>query len=277
MGVNTVQRMDVGGAAKFWTVYPWMPCRFGTGLSSGAHSTALVPGMFSWRMLGCMRDSNIGIHVRRLSCESGLNLEVPMRGDTIFAPATGTGNAALSICRISGPHTEEVVLALCGDRNSGGGRIKQQASRKRARGASVRVVTLRHPLSGQTLDNCLLLQWAHGSGFTGEAAAEFHLHGGTGVMDGVLAALREFEFTRPALPGEFTQRALLNGRLSASAAEAVGGCSVFCVVTVPTYYAGELCRANSAASVQLGLRALRGEADTVMSAWREQLLRVRVC
>jgi tRNA modification GTPase len=125
--------------------------------------------------------------------------------DTIFAVATGAGQAALAVVRISGPQSEAAVCAL----------IRRPVPA--ARRASLRRLL---DAAGETLDQALVI-WMPGPGsYTGEDGAELHVHGGAAVIDGVAAALTGLGL-RPAEPGEFTRRAFLNGRLALTEAEAV--------------------------------------------------------
>ena len=122
--------------------------------------------------------------------------------DTIFAPASGAGRAAVAVVRISGPATRDAVEALAGPLPP-------------ARVATLR--PLRH--GGEVLDRALVLWFAGPASFTGEDAAEFQLHGGRAVVAAVLRALAAIPGCRPAEPGEFTRRAFLNGKMDLGAVE----------------------------------------------------------
>jgi tRNA modification GTPase len=124
--------------------------------------------------------------------------------DTIFALASGGARAALSVLRLSGPGSAALLRALAGDLPA-----PRRASLRRLRDAS-----------GEVLDEALVL-WFPGPGsYTGEDAAELHLHGGRAVLEGVSAALVAGG-ARPAEPGEFTRRAFLNNRMDLTAAEGI--------------------------------------------------------
>ena len=88
----------------------------------------------------------------------------------------------------------------------------------RERLASVRRV--RHPHTGDELDEALALWFAGPRSSTGEDTLELHLHGGRAVVSGVLEALGALEGFRPAHAGEFTMRALQNGKLDLTQARA---------------------------------------------------------
>ncbi|WP_297507082.1 tRNA uridine-5-carboxymethylaminomethyl(34) synthesis GTPase MnmE [uncultured Caulobacter sp.] len=123
--------------------------------------------------------------------------------DTIFAPATAAGRAAVAVVRISGPKSVTVIEALAG-----------RAPAPRV--ASLR--TLRH--GGKAIDEALVLRFAGPASFTGEDSAEFHVHGGRAVVEALMAALADLGL-RLAEPGEFTRRAFENGKLDLAQAEGV--------------------------------------------------------
>ncbi len=128
-------------------------------------------------------------------------------GETIFAQATARGRAGVAVVRVSGPKALEAVALLAGG-------IAPD------RTATVR--WLSDPRSGERLDQALLLGFAGPHSFTGEDVAELQLHGSPAAVGGVLDALGAVEGLRLAEPGEFTRRALLNGRLDLSQVEGLG-------------------------------------------------------
>ena len=120
--------------------------------------------------------------------------------DTIYALATARGRAGVSVIRLSGPRAHEVVADLTGRALPG---LRQAALR--------RIVW-----QGEELDEGLVLLFGAGQSFTGEAVAELQLHGSVAVVAAVLRALSVQSGLRLAEAGEFTRRALENGRLGAS-------------------------------------------------------------
>jgi tRNA modification GTPase len=124
--------------------------------------------------------------------------------DTIFAPATAAGRAAIAVVRISGPDAGRALAALAGRRPS-----PRRASLRRLRDAA-----------GDAIDEAMVL-WFPGPGsYTGEDVAELHLHGGQAVVGRVVGALAALGL-RLADPGEFTRRAFEAGRVSLDQAEGV--------------------------------------------------------
>ena len=158
--------------------------------------------------------------------------------DTIFALATGAGQAALAVMRMSGPASGGMLDSLC-------------QRRPAPRRAVLR--TLRTPC-GMSLDRALVL-WMPGPGsYTGEDTAELFLHGGRAVAEGVADALVGLG-ARPAEAGEFTRRAVRNGRLGLTEAEAVV----------------DLVEAETAAQRDQALRQLDGELGRLYKGWAERL------
>lgn len=133
----------------------------------------------------------------------------PFPADTIAALATAPGRGAVALLRVSGPQAREVVARLAPALGEVPPRRVQ------------RLLALRHPDTGELLDRGLVTWFAGPASYTGEDTAEIATHGGLLtpqlVLDALLAA-----GARPAEPGEFTRRAVLNGRLDLLQAEAVG-------------------------------------------------------
>ena len=124
--------------------------------------------------------------------------------ETIFAPATAAGRAAVAVVRISGPQSKAVVEVLASPLPP-----PRRAALRRLKDAI-----------GAVLDEALVL-WLPGPGsFTGEDSAELHLHGGRASVEAVTGALAALGL-RLAEPGEFSRRAFQNGKLDLTQAEAI--------------------------------------------------------
>ena len=131
--------------------------------------------------------------------------------DTIAAIATGAQVAAIGIIRKSGPEALPIVDRLF--RPASGRLMSEYEYRKLVYGRLT-------DLSGDLLDLCLCTVSHAPHSYTGEDTAELQCHGSPTVLR---AALEELFHAgaRQALPGEFTKRAFLNGRMELSSAEAV--------------------------------------------------------
>lgn len=159
--------------------------------------------------------------------------------DTIFAPATAPGRAAVAVVRLSGPRAGEALSALAGRRPA-----PRRAALRR----------LRAP-DGALLDEALVLWMPGPASYTGEDSAELHLHGGPAVVAGVLEALAALGL-RLAEPGEFTRRAFENGRLDLAQAEGVA----------------DLIEAETEAQRRQALDQLGGALGRARDAWRSDLV-----
>ena len=160
--------------------------------------------------------------------------------DTIFALASARGKAGVGVIRLSGPQSWAAVRQLCG-----------QLPRPRI--ASLRRIAL----AGETLDEAIVIVFAKGASFTGEEAAELHVHGATATIAAVLRALSDFPDLRMAEPGEFTRRALENGRLDLAQVEGLA----------------DLIEAETEAQRKQALRVLSGAVGAKAEAWRRDLIR----
>jgi tRNA modification GTPase len=122
---------------------------------------------------------------------------------TIFAVSSGRPPAAIAVVRVSGPHAFVAAQALAGPLPA-----PRHASLRGLRDAG-----------GALLDRALVIVFPGPNTATGEDLVEFHCHGGRAVIAAVEQALSAVAGLRPAEPGEFTRRALTNGRIDLTEAE----------------------------------------------------------
>lgn len=143
------------------------------------------------------------------------------RPDTIAALATPPGVGATALVRLSGPAAADVLRGLLRRPKTGG---SAAPARREAElpGRAARLRPLFDPVSGETLDRALVAFFKAPASYTGEDVAEISTHGGYLVPASVLEACAALG-ARLARPGEFTQRAYLNGKLDLAQAEAVAG------------------------------------------------------
>ncbi len=156
-----------------------------------------------------------------------------MDADTIFAVASGAGQAAIAVMRLSGPDSRRILAALCG------------------RVPPPRRLSLRRL---GDIDEATVAWLPSPGSYTGEDSAEFFLHGGRAVLTGIADALVALG-ARPAEPGEFTRRAFLNGRMDLTEAEAVH----------------DLIAAETEAQRRQALRQLDGALGTLYGGWADRL------
>ena len=134
-----------------------------------------------------------------------------MKQDTIAAMATPAVSSAIGILRLSGPRAVETASACF--RPAAGNRLEDHPAHKLVYGSLL-------DAQGEVIDQ-VLCTYSRGPGsYTGEDTAELQCHGSPMVLTLALEALFA-QGARQAGPGEFTQRAFLNGRLDLAQAEAV--------------------------------------------------------
>jgi tRNA modification GTPase len=161
--------------------------------------------------------------------------------ETIFALSSGAGRAGVAVIRISGSGARAALAALAR-------RVPPPRLATR--------VELRDPDSAMPLDDALIL-WFPGPGsYTGEDVAEMHVHGGVAVVAAVLDALGRRPGLRVALPGEFTRRAFLSGKLDLTEAEGLI----------------DLIDAETEAQRRQALRQKDGRLGRLYDGWRDRLI-----
>lgn len=165
-----------------------------------------------------------------------------MQRDTIFAPSTAPGRAGIAVLRVSGPAAKIAVEKLSG----GAPPSPKHAVLKAFRDAR-----------GEIIDRGLLLWFEGPNSFSGEDIAEFHVHGGRAVVDAMLDALSAVDGLRPAEAGEFTRRAVENGKLDLTQAEALA----------------DLIDAQTDAQRKQALGQYGGALTALYEGWRTGLIR----
>ena len=160
--------------------------------------------------------------------------------DTIVAPATPVGRSALAIVRIDGPLSGLILQSLSG--------VVPDVRH-------VALVDLRH--HGQHIDQCIAVRYEAPHSFTGNDLVELTLHGSPVAIESVVRAAVAFG-ARFAEPGEFTERAVLNGKLDLVQAESIA----------------DLINSRTALQAKVSLGNLEGSLSRKASAIREALLHV---
>jgi len=164
--------------------------------------------------------------------------------DTIAAIATPPGEGGIAVIRISGPES----IPIAASRFAGKDDLRDAASHT-AHFGEIRSA------SGISIDQVVALVFRAPHSYTGEDIVELSCHGGTLVTRRVLEAVLAAG-ARHAKPGEFTQRAFLNGKLDLSQAEAVA----------------DLIHAHSDAAHRASLDQLRGSVLRSVEQMRAQLI-----
>ena len=164
-----------------------------------------------------------------------------MNNDTICAPTTATGGA-IAMIRISGPQSMEVLSAI----------FSKDLSEAQPNTVHYGFI-LSH--KKETIDEVMASIFRAPHSYTGEDCVELSCHGSRYIINKVLELLVE-NGCRMAAPGEFTQRAFLNGKMDLSQAEAVA----------------DLIASESASAHRMAMNQLRGEFSSELANLRQQLL-----
>lgn len=163
--------------------------------------------------------------------------------DTIFALSSGRPPSGVAVIRLSGPHVRAALQAIVGGVPP-------------ARAATLRAFRAE---DGSVIDRGLALFFPGPASFTGEDCAEFQLHGGRAVVEGILGALTGMNGFRPAEAGEFTRRAFLNGKMDLVEAEALA----------------DLIAAETEAQRRFAVASAHGAQSALYAGWRKRILHGR--
>jgi tRNA modification GTPase len=166
----------------------------------------------------------------------------PAATDTIFARASGAGRAGIAVFRVSGPQARAIAELL---------------SKRRVKPRRPTLAALVDPESGEEIDRGLVLLFEGPASFTGEDVAEFHLHGSRAV-EAAFAEAAARAGARPAEAGEFTRRALLNGKLDLAQVEALA----------------DLIDAETSQQRKQALGQFEGRLSALAEGWRGRLIAV---
>ena len=165
--------------------------------------------------------------------------------DTICAPATIPGTGAISVIRVSGPEALEIAdKVVCCRR----GTISE------AKGYTIKFGTVRNA-SGELIDEVLVSVFRAPHSYTGENSVEISCHASSFIVSALIDLLLEAG-ARAAEPGEFTQRAYLNGKMDLAQAEAVA----------------DVIASQNAAAHRVAFKQMKGGFSNELRGMRSELL-----
>ena len=162
--------------------------------------------------------------------------------DTIVALATPPGRGGIGVIRVSGPASRGIAHAITG----------HPLEPRHAHFTAFR------DADGQVMDTGIALLFAAPGSFTGEDVLEIHGHGSPVMLDLIMARLLALG-ARPARPGEFSQRAFLNGKLDLLQAEAIA----------------DLINSATEEAARSAQRTLQGDFSAAVNALADDLVAVR--
>ncbi|MBY5408793.1 tRNA uridine-5-carboxymethylaminomethyl(34) synthesis GTPase MnmE [Rhizobium leguminosarum] len=163
--------------------------------------------------------------------------------DTIYALSSGALPSGVSVIRISGPLTKDILVRLIG-------------SVPPVRQASYRTIWTRND---QPIDSGLVLFFPAPNSFTGEDVAELHVHGSRAVLAALFHALSDIPGVRMAVEGEFSRRAFENGKLDLVEVEGLA----------------DLIGAETEMQRRLAVEHSAGGLSILYDSWAERLTRAR--
>ncbi|WP_221101798.1 tRNA uridine-5-carboxymethylaminomethyl(34) synthesis GTPase MnmE [Rhizobium binae] len=166
-----------------------------------------------------------------------------MLNDTIYALSSGAPPSGVSVIRVSGPLTREILVQLVG-------------SVPVARMASYRTIRTRYD---QPIDSGLVLFFPGPHSFTGEDAAELQIHGSKAVLAALFRELGDIPGVRMAIEGEFSRRAFENGKLDLVEIEGLA----------------DLIGAETEMQRRLAVEQSAGGVSAIYDSWAERLTRSR--
>src|SRR6202048_2652154 len=162
------------------------------------------------------------------------------REQTIFALSSGRPPTAIAIVRVSGPQAARALELVAGRLPA-----PRMATRAMLRDAN-----------RQPIDDAVVLWFPGPASATGEDVAEFHIHGGRAVLAALFAALSALAGGRGGGPGGFSRRALADGKLDLTEAEALD----------------DLIHADTDRQRRQALRQLKGLLGDRARDWRARII-----
>ncbi|KAF7492932.1 tRNA modification GTPase GTPBP3 [Sarcoptes scabiei] len=179
-----------------------------------------------------------------------INRGVQSIASTIFALSTNikSSGSAIAVIRVSGSETLNVIDLI----TNGNSSIHKRNPRKAF------LHDYLDPKTNQLIDNGMILWFPKPKSYTGEDLAEFHVHGSHAVIRKMLSVLSEIRGLRPAVQGEFTKRALINGKLELVQAEGIR----------------DLIDAQTDNQRRRALSGLYGNLNKIFNDWRFEIIKI---
>ncbi len=165
--------------------------------------------------------------------------------DTIFAKSSAPGKCGVALFRISGPKAFSTIKLLC-----------QKIDQTEPRFLYIR--KFYHPIHGGMIDEGMFSYFPAPRSFTGEDVVELYLHGGVAITKIITSVILDIPGVRLAEPGEFTKRAVLNGKIDLISAEGLA----------------DLIDAETEIQHRQAIRQFSGELENLYSQWRQKLIKI---
>ncbi len=163
---------------------------------------------------------------------------------TIYALSSGLGTSGISVIRVSGPETKEVIAKL----TNGVFPKTREATLKKINKIN----------TNDLIDEGIIIWFPGPQSYTGEDMAEFHVHGSRSVVEAIHQSISKIENCRLAEPGEFTKIAFQNGTINLLKAESIA----------------DLISSETEIQRQQAIKVMSGKHSEVYNSWREILLKI---
>ena len=163
---------------------------------------------------------------------------------TIYALSSGLGTSGISVIRVSGPETKEVIAKL----TNGVFPKTREATLKKINKIN----------TNDLIDEGIIIWFPGPQSYTGEDMAEFHVHGSRSVVEAIHQSISKSENCRLAEPGEFTKIAFQNGTINLLKAESIA----------------DLISSETEIQRQQAITVMSGKHSEVYNSWREILLKI---
>ena len=200
----------------------------------------------SWEGFGCKgMKMGIwkGIRIWKESCL--FSTKVGKENSTIFALSSGSGTCGVNVVRVSGPQSHSILKNLLGEEES----FPKQTNKLYLR----RVYEVEEEnKKREMLDKCFVVKFDGPKSFTGEDSFELHLHGSESVLIDCFSSLEKLG-ARQAVAGEFSRRALQNGKIDLIELEALS----------------DLISSQTSQQRKQSLRQLEGELGLLYKKWTQ--------
>lgn len=167
-----------------------------------------------------------------------------MSKNTIFALSSAPGKAGISIYRISGPRSLEIIKNLAGN--------KDYVPRK------LYNATLINPETQEEIDDAMICYFKAPMSFTGEDVVEIYCHGSIAVGSILTETILKMDDVRYAIGGEFSRRAVLNGKMDLLSAEGLM----------------DLINSETTLQKRQALKQMNGGLSEETNKWRTQIIKI---
>ena len=163
---------------------------------------------------------------------------------TIYALSSGSGISGISVIRVSGPETKNIIHSLT------------NGTFPKPRKATLKKINKIN--TNELIDESIIIWFPGPQSYTGEDMAEFHVHGSRSVIEAIHQSISEIKNCRLAEPGEFTKIAFQNGKINLLKAESIA----------------DLISAETEIQRQQAIKIMSGKHSEIYNSWRDTLLKI---